>query len=236
MSQRLRERIVGVLFVVATVGSIAASAVQGSILEGPGYLSALASHDGRLIGAALVFIVAAVSALGTALLLYPILRTRAEGLAIGYVALRMFENILYLGGVVTMLSMLTVAQGDAVAIEQSNGQLVGETLLAVQHWSVSIGTLLFFGFGAWTLNHLLYRFRMVPRWLSGWGVAGSILVIGYGLAAVLGADVKMGSPLMLLAMPIAFQEMVFAGWLIARGMVNGSTRTATATRELVSVT
>ncbi len=235
MSERMRERIVGVLFVVATVGSIAASAIQGSILEGPGYLSELTSHSGRLIGSALVFMVAAISAVGTALLLFPILRTRAEGLSIGYVAMRTFENVFYVGGVVAMLSMLTVAGGDAIGIEPTNSPMVGAALIAIQHWSVSIGTLIFFGLGAWILNHLLYRFRMVPRWLSGWGIAGAYLVIMYGLVVVLGGDVGIGSPLMLLAMPIAFQEMVFAGWLITRGMSDEPPRVESDTRELTSV-
>lgn len=235
MSERMRERIVGMLFVVATAGSIAASTVQGSILDGPGYLSELASHQDRLIGAALVFMVAAMSALGTALLLFPVLAERAEGLSIGYVAMRTFENVFYVGGVVAMLSMLTLAEGDAIAVDPTNGRMVGAALLALQHWSVSIGTLLFFGLGAWTLNHLLYRFRMVPRWLSGWGIAGAILVITYGLIVVLGGDVGMGSPWMLLAMPIAFQEMVFAGWLITRGLADGSPRVESDTRELTAV-
>lgn len=235
MSERMTERVVGILFVVATVGSIVASAVLGSILDGEEYLVGLSSHEVRLIGAALLFVVAATAAVATALLLFPMLRRHAEGPAIGYVGMRIFENVLYVGGVVAMLAMLTVSQSDLIAADAPEVPLVGAALAALQHWSVSIGTLVFFGLGAWVLNRLLYRFRLVPRWLSGWGLAGALLVLAYGLVGVLGGDVGMGSPLTLLAMPIAVQEMVFAGWLMAKGLTDRSAGVEHTEHELVSV-
>jgi hypothetical protein len=66
----------------------------------------------------------------------------------------------------------------------------------------------------------LFRSRLVPRWLSTWGLVGAPLALGYGLLGLLGSGTDLGSPLMVLAMPIpiAVQEMVFAGWLIIRGL------------------
>lgn len=46
---------------------------------------------------------------------------------------------------------------------------------------------------------------------------GALLLVSYGVAGILGFDTDLGSPLMILAMPIAVQEMVFAGWLLVRG-------------------
>jgi hypothetical protein len=53
--------------------------------------------------------------------------------------------------------------------------------------------------------------------LSLWGIIGAVLLVSYGLFGLFGVDTGLGSPFMLLAMPIALQEMVFAGWLIAKG-------------------
>lgn len=218
MSDRTTYRVVGVLFVMATVGSVLASAIQGSVLDGAGYLAGVADDGGRVIGAAIVFLIAAVSAVGTALLLFPMLRRHTEGLAISYVGMRVFENLLYVGGIAMTLAMLTVGQGDGIDADPAAAIIAGETLAALQHWFISIGTLIFFGIGAWVLNWILFRFALVPRWLSAWGLAGAVLVTAYGLLGLLGGDVGMGSPWMLLAMPIAAQEMVFAGWLIMRGL------------------
>jgi hypothetical protein len=57
----------------------------------------------------------------------------------------------------------------------------------------------------------------VPRWLSILGLLGAPSALSYGVLGILGHGTDLGSPLMLLAMPIALQELVFAGWLIARG-------------------
>ena len=217
-SQRATQRVVGSLFIAATVASIAGAAVQGSILDGNDYLNGLASHDGRLIVAALLYIVAAVSAVGTSILLFPFLRPQSNSGALGYVVMRVFENLLYVSGSVVMLAMLTVSQDEVHAMPSSDSGLEGAALLALQHWSVAVGTLLFAGGGAWILNHLLYRSQLVPRWLSAWGLAGALLLLVYGVAAVMGGSTEMGSTLMLLAMPIAVQEMVFAGWLIVKGL------------------
>jgi hypothetical protein len=217
-TNRATERTVGTLFIVATVGSIAASAALGSVLDGPGYLADLAAHQGRVILAALIFLVAACSAFATSFLLFPILRRHAEGLAAGYVGLRAFENVFYVAGVVTLLVMLTVSQSDAIgAVGATDLPLLGATLLAFHDWSILIGTLIFFALGAATLNYVLYRSRLVPHWLSIWGLIGAPLALSYGVLGILGHGTDLGSPLMLLAMPIALQELVFAGRLIGRG-------------------
>jgi hypothetical protein len=210
--------VVGVLFIWATVASILGSAALGSILEGSDYLGEVATQETRLILAVLLFLTAAGAAVTTAFLLFPILRRHAEGAATGYVVLRTFENVLYVAGVVALLIMLSVSQSEAItAAAAPERSLLGVALLGLHDWSTTIGTMLFFGLGCWALNVVLYRSRLVPRWLSVWGLAGAVLVFAYGILGLFGLGVGLDSPLMLLAMPIAFQEMVFAGWLIVRG-------------------
>jgi Domain of unknown function (DUF4386) len=217
-SDRRTAIVVGALFVVATVASILGSVVLGSVLDGPDYLVGLSGHESRVIAAVLLFLIAASSAFGTAVLLFPILRRYAEGLAAGYVGLRGFENIFYVAGAVALLVMLTVSQNDAVATAGPAGlPLLGAALLALHEWSVLIGTLIFASLGSLTLNYVLYRSRLVPRWLSLWGLGGAPLVFLYGLIGILGWGRGLDSPYMLLAMPIALQEMVFAVWLIVKG-------------------
>jgi Domain of unknown function (DUF4386) len=209
--------VVGVLFIIATVASILGSVVLGSALDGDDYLTSVSAD--QIVPAALLFLVAATSAFGTAVLLYPILRKHSEGLAAGYVGLRAFENILYVTGVVALLMMLSVSASDAVEQAAATDlRLVGSALLALQRWAVVLGTLIFAGLGGLTLNSVLYRSRLVPRWLSVWGLVGALGIVTYGLLGIFGVDTGLGSPYMLLAMPLAFQEMVFAGYLIARGL------------------
>jgi len=214
-SDRKTGIVVGALFIVATAASILGSVALGSVLEGPEYLINVAASESQVILAVLLFLVAASSAFATAFMLFPILRRHAEGLAAGYVGIRGFENVFYVASVVGLLIMLTVSQNDAAGAPDL--PLLGAALLALHDWSVLIGTLIFFGLGSLTLNYVLYQSGLVPRWLSLWGLVGAGLVFTYGLLGIIGVDTGLGSPFMLLAMPIALQEMVFAVWLITRG-------------------
>jgi hypothetical protein len=222
-SDRRTGIFVGALFIVATVASILGSVALGSALDGSDYLINMAASESQVILAVLLFLVAASSAFATAFLLFPILRRHSEGLAAGYVGIRGFENVFYVAGVVGLLIMLTVSQSAAVSTAGSPDPLVGTALLAWHDWSVLIGTLIFFALGSLILNYVLYQSGLVPRWLSLWGIVGAVLVFSYGLLGIFGVDTGLGSPFMLLAMPIALQEMVFAVWLIAKGFSRPAT-------------
>lgn len=216
-SERKTAAAVGVLFIIATVGSIIGSVVLGSALEGPDYLVNLSAEPGRVTAAVLCFLIAATAAFATSFLLFPILRLHAEGLAAGYVGLRAFENVFYVAGAISILAMLTLSQDESLTAAPVGLVAVGAMLAAMHTWSVVIGTLVFAGLGCLTLNTVLYRSRLVPHWLSIFGLIGGAGVVTYGLLGILGFETGMGSPYMLLAMPLAFQEMVFAGWLLVRG-------------------
>ena len=84
-------------------------------------------------------------------------------------------------------------------------------LRSIQDWSFIIGTLVFLGLGGMILNYQLFRSKLIPRWLSGWGFFGATLVMVYGFISLFGYDPSF------LAIAIAVQEMVFAGWLIVKG-------------------
>jgi len=217
-ADRRTLKVVGALFVLATVASLLGSAILGSALEAADYLITMSSKELSVVMAALLFVIAATAAFSTAVLLFPILRRHAEGSAVGYVGLRTFENVFYVGGAVALLAMLSVSQDEAIGrAAATDVPALGATLLALHEWSVLIGTLIFAGLGSLTLNYVLYRAILVPRWLSVWGIAGAALLVLYGIIGLFGGEIGMGFPLMLLAMPIAVQEMVFAAWLIAKG-------------------
>ena len=105
----------------------------------------------------------------------------------------------------------------AGAVDASFYTTMGTLLLSLKDWAVSLGTLIFFGLGSMTLNYVLYRSKLVPRWLSVWGFIEAALAFIYGLLGIFGVGMGLTSPYALLAMPIAAQEMVFAVWLIVKG-------------------
>ena len=73
-----------------------------------------------------------------------------------------------------------------------------------------------FTVSALILNYALYRARLVPRWLSGWGLAGAVLYLAAGVAVLYGLE-PMSATQNVLQAPLGLQEMVFAVWLIVKG-------------------
>ena len=77
--------------------------------------------------------------------------------------------------------------------------------------------LLAFGLGALCYYWVFYQSRLIPRWLSAWGLVAIVMVMVSGLLVMLGLIEGFSTPQLVLAAPIGVQEMVLAVWLIAKG-------------------
>ncbi len=215
-SQTATARLVGVLFIVATVTSI----IGGSLLlplDDQNYLIEVAAHDGQIILGVLLEFSLALSVIGIAALLLPVLKPHGEGMAVGYVALRTVEATFILIASTTALLVLTLSQdwGSAGGI---GVEPVGSALLSTREWALFVGTLIVFGVSAVILNALLYRSRLVPVWLSLLGLVGGLLLMTSAVVQMFVYGVDAPVALQLLgAAPIALQEMILAVLLIWKG-------------------
>ena len=97
----------------------------------------------------------------------------------------------------------------------------GALLLAAREWTFMVGSGLVWTLSAMVLNFMLFRRRLVPRWLSAWGFIGAVLSFGNYLPQFFGIG-----PLEILFLPIAVQEMIFAVWLIAKGLDSSAATSA----------
>jgi len=215
-SYRNNAIIVGVLFISATVFSILSSVFLGSTLTAPISLVTVHANENQVMIAVILELIAALSAFGTAVFIYPILKKFIESLAIAYVGLRLLENTFYILGVVSLITLLTLSQESAGVI--ASYQPLSNLVMALYDWALAFGTVIIFGIGSITLNYVLYQSKLVPRWLSVWGLIGAVLVILFGFIGLISIQPpSTNSILTLLAIPIAVQEMVFAVWLIVKG-------------------
>ena len=209
--------IVGVLFISATVTSILSSVFLGSTLNAPISLITFNANETSVMIAVILELIAALSAFGTAVFMYPILKKSVESLAIAYVGLRLLENAFYILGIVSLIVLLTLSKEYTGAINASY-QPLSNIIIVLHDWALLIGTVIIFGIGSITLNYVLYQSKLIPRWLSAWGLIGAALVLLYGFVGMYKLDPNMiSSILTVLALSIAVQEMVFAVWLIIKG-------------------
>jgi len=211
--------VVGALFIIATVGALASSALLTPILGVPDYLTRISANEGQVLWGAFVQFIAGAACPAIAIALYPVIREHGEGLALGSVGLRLIEGALYIVLVVVLLLLVTLSRETvaAGAVASSAFQVPGVLLMAARDWLGPVAAVLTFGLGAFMYYWVLYRSRLVPRWLSGWGIVATALVTASGVLVMLGAAAPMSTTQVVLALPIAVQEMVLAVWLIARG-------------------
>jgi hypothetical protein len=212
-------RIVGVLFIVATGAAIISGAFLLPILESQDYLVRVTRNENQvMIGVLFYFFMAAAGA-SIVIPMYPILKKQNEALALGAVGFRMIEGAIFMVGVICMLSLVAVSQGyvGAGAPDNSYYQTLGDLLLAGYTISEAVVPGVFaFSIGALMYYYLFYQSKLVPRWLSVWGIIGVVLGILNGLYDMFGG-VPTEPVSMLLDFPIFVQEMVLAVWLIVKG-------------------
>jgi len=212
-SYRTIARVVGVLFIVASATAIAGGLLLLPLSE-PDYLASAAAAESQVVSGVLLELVLVMSVIAIAVMFYPVLKRRNDGLALGYVGARTMEGILLLAAAVSGLVVLSV--GSEYGAATAGVQPVGDSLLAIRDWTYLIGSLVMLGVSALILNGLLYRSRLVPAWLSIWGLFAGGLIALRGLVEMYGIDLS-GVTQGLLAAPIAIQEMVLALWLIIKG-------------------
>jgi hypothetical protein len=210
---------VGALFIVATVANVVGNlSFSGPILDTQDYLTSASANGNQLIVGALLELTGAFAVAGIAIWLYPLLRKYNEGLALGAVGFRLIESVLYVLAAVVMLSILTLSQEyvRAGAADTSLFRASGASLLALRDWAGQLSVIAFAP-GALMYYSVLFQSRLIPRWLSGWGIAGASLSFAAALLSMFGLIVPMAALFLILNLPIGVQEMVLAVWLIIKG-------------------
>jgi hypothetical protein len=212
-------RIVGILFIIGTAAGVLGAGVLGSTLGDPDYLIKMSANESQvLLGAFFIFIMA-IACAGIVIPMYPILRKYNEALALGAVGFRLIEGVLDIVNVVFVLSLLALSEEfiKAGAPASSYFQALGGILLAGHGWVSNVGILMVWCIGALMYYYIFYQTKLVPRWLSGWGLIGVMLCMAGSMLVMFHLIDPASNILTLLNVPVALQEMVLAVWLIVKG-------------------
>ena len=210
--------IAGVLFIIATAASLLSLPFLGPI-NASDYLVSISANGNQVTIGALFSLIAAFASASIAISLYPVLRKYREELALAAVGFRLIEGVFYIIAVMGLLTLITLSQEfvKAGAPDTSYFQTLGVLSLAGYHWVGNVGSLLAFCLGALTYYYIFFQTRLVPRWLSGWGLVAIALLIVAAILVMFRVIGPMSTFQVVLALPIAVQEMVLAVWLIVKG-------------------
>src|SRR5215467_5375491 len=179
-----RARVFGVLFLITFVTSIPALALYETVLRHPVAYIAGSGHDKQVLFGALLELLLIIANIGTAVVIFPIVRRQNEELSLGYVTARIFECTFILVGIVAVLGIVTLQKEAAGADEGT----VAYTLAAIKDWTFLLGPGWVVGWGnGLILGYLMYKSGLVPRRMTWLGLVGGPLVILSGTIVMFGA-------------------------------------------------
>jgi len=215
-SHRKATAIAGVLIITGMVAGILSISPA---LDAPDYLTKASANANQVITEAFFQFVIAAAYVGIAVVLYPFLKRYNESLALGFLSFRIIAAVFLIAGMTSALLLLELSQQfvKAGGLDSTYFQTVGGLLRTgrdlVNHvampWSLIVSALM--------LYFILYQTKLVPRWLSGWGLVGTTVSIWATLLVMFHLIEIITPTYIVLAIPWALQEMVLAVWLIVKG-------------------
>jgi Domain of unknown function (DUF4386) len=214
-STRRIALVFGVLYLATFVFSIAGALLYDPVLH-PAKFMAGTGGDTRVRLGAICEVLLIIANIGTALVVYPILRRQYETLSIGYVAARLSECTFIAIGIVSYLAVVTLHQtagGDA-------GALLGDakSLVAVRNWTFVLGPGFVAGLGnGLILGYMMYRSGLMPQGLAVLGLIGGSLICITGLGVVLDVFARGGTAQAIATVPEFIWELSLGIYPIVKG-------------------
>lgn len=212
---RRTATIVGVLFILTFITSIAAVLLYHSVLHNAGYITH-GGTDARVSLGALLEVSLVITNIGTAVVLYPVLKRTSESLALSFVASRIVESVAITVGLISLLSIVTLRQGSGA--DSASLILQGKSLVAIHDWTFLIGPGFCVGIGnGIILGYLMWKSGLVPRRMAVLGLIGGPIIFASSIAVLFGAYKQTSGTDFLFSVPEIAWEASLGIYLLAKG-------------------
>ncbi|MEV2269921.1 DUF4386 domain-containing protein [Nonomuraea africana] len=210
MHRQTTARVAGSLFLTATAAGVLSAVLLGPLdtLHSP---QSIADRAHRISAGALMVLVMTVAIAMIPPTLFPVLKKHGEAPALSYVAARIIEVVLLLPAAIGPLMMVATSTTQAAHLDTVR------TLTQTYDLWGHPSSLVFFCLSALLLNYLLYRSRLVPRWISGWALVAVMPYLADAFLVMFGLLAPSSALHAVLVLPLALNEMVLAVWLLVRG-------------------
>ena len=224
---RTTARVVGAVYLGGFVVGLVGSGLFQSILGATGAsanLSAVSANSLLVAFGAILWLMAVAGDAAHGVLMFPILKQHHERLALGYLASRIVDAVFIAVMVLFVLLQIPLAGAfvKAAVADTSFLQALSGVFAQGQLYAYDIG-MITLGLAGLMLCYTLYRAKLVPRVLAGWGLVGyAILFVGM-LSEVMGSGLGLAS-----SIPGGLWEAFIGVWLIAKGFSSPKAGSATA--------
>jgi len=217
--------IVGVLFIIGDIAGVLSYVATGGLLNGSDALTKIAANQSHVVLGALLILVMGFALAMVPVVMFPVFKKYNEILALGCVVFRgALETAAYMASAGAWLLLVELSRQHAEAA--SPGAPHFQTLSALLAGPLpGYLTAIVFSLGSLMFYYLFYQSRLIPRWLSVWGLVGAVLYLAWPLLALFGHGFG------ILMLPLAVAEIVLAIWLIVRGFGARALASVAATGE-----
>ena len=215
-SMRKTALVAGILYLLTFISSIPAVFLQSPVLNDPNFIISSVDLNTQVRLGALFDIVNSLTAIGTAVALYAVIKRQSQGFAIGFVSSRLFEGTVLMIGVISILSIVTLQQPGATGAEASLLVTVQETLVTVRNWTFVLGTGVP-ALNAVLLGWIMYKSRLVPRAIPVIGLIGAPLFTSWIIGYVLGVTEPGTAWHGIGVAPIFIWELSLGLWMTFKG-------------------
>jgi hypothetical protein len=219
-STRTIATVTGWLFLITFITSIPAAFVfYPPVLNDPNYIVGAGADMSVKLGA-FMEVILVVANIGTAVVLYPLLKRQNSIVALGYVTARVMEGAMIAVGILSLLSVVTLRQDFAgvAGVDAASLVPIGSALVAVHDWTFLLGPgfLAPLGNGI-LLGYLMYRSGLVPRGMAMLGLIGGPLLIVAFVAVLFGAFAQVSLPVAIATIPEFLWELSLGIYLVVKG-------------------
>jgi hypothetical protein len=210
-------RVFGVLYLITFITSIPAFFVfYAPVLGDPRYILGAGADNSVAFGALLEMILI-IANIGTAVVLYPILKRQNEILILGYVTARVMESVFIAVGLLSLLTIVTLRQEAAAGADAASLIIAGKSLVALHDWTfLLLGFMVGVGNGL-LLGYLMYTSALVPRGMAVLGLIAGPVLIASGVGVLFGVIEAGGVVQAIATIPEALWELFLGIWPIVRG-------------------
>lgn len=213
------SKLTGYFFIIAAISSIIALKLYDPVLTHEHPLFAANQHGNQLIFGALNELLLAISAMGTSIMLFPLLKTYSERMALGYLTFRLLEVLFILIGMVAILVALAISQDYAQHNypDQTHAAFLIEVCKRLHKWCFTLGPNFMLAINTFIYSFVLLKLRSIPPVLAKWGIISAHLILVAAILELFGIIQQISIWGILLALPIALYEMILAFLLIIKG-------------------
>lgn len=218
-SVRRTALIAGGLYLITFIAGIPpALFLYSDVLNNPAYIVSSAT-DTAVVWGGLLELINAVACIGTAVVLFPVVKRQNEAAALGFVTSRMLEAAIIVIGVMSILSIVTLRQDLAGAAGTDAAALVttGHALVAIYDWALLLGPGVMPAFNALLLGYLLYRSGLVPRVIPLMGLIGAPLLLTSAITTMFGVNEQVSVLSGIAVIPIFFWELSLGIYMVVKG-------------------